>query len=262
MPLRCANVGLLAVLVSLAACQQSGNGAGTAADAAAPVATRGPDDSVVTTADVTIADTDTGTASASASASASARPAPAMATAEIDPPTLAPARPAAAAVPAPAAFDPASVPESTAALPRFPLFETPEGLTGLFKDEQRDIAFDREHMIAGDAVVAIEGKVFRQRYRLDGGPRRYSDVEFHRHYAEAIRALDGVEVSTVQFSPPVNAAFGGRAAVDRHYHGTCASHGCENHTWLVRQRGTQYWVLISSGGIPLHGQVTVVEREE
>jgi hypothetical protein len=116
-------------------------------------------------------------------------------------------------------------------------------------------------MIAGDAVVAVEGKVFRQRYRLEGGERNYSGLQFHRSYADAVAALGGAEVSGVQYTHRVIAAFGGRAAVDRHYHGTCASHSCENHTYLIRQRGQEYWVQVSTGGIPLHGQVTVLQRQ-
>lgn len=160
-----------------------------------------------------------------------------------------------------APFDPARVPESRAGLPPFPLFQPPAGLAGLYEGDERDIAFDREHMIAGDRVVAIEGKVHRQRFRLDGGEREYSALEFQRNYADAVRALGGVEVSRTQYTRPVTAAFGGRDAVDRHYHGTCASDGCENHTYLIRQDGKEYWLQVSTGAIPPHGQIALVQRQ-
>ena len=170
---------------------------------------------------------------------------------------------AAAIAPALAAeFDPASVPESSATLPLFPFFKDPEGLKSTFDDKDRNKNFDREHMIAGDKVVAVEGKVFRDRFQLTNPEQReYSDIEFQRTYANAISELGGVEVSRVQYTHAVNTAFGGRDAVDKHYHGTCASDGCENHTYLIRQEGKEYWVQVSTGAIPLHGEVVVLERK-
>ena len=159
-------------------------------------------------------------------------------------------------------FDPASVAESTASLPPFPFFKEPEGLTSTFDDKDRRKNFDREHMIAGDRIVAVEGKVFRDRFQLTNPDQReYSEIEFHRNYADAVAALGGAEVSRVQYAHGVNEAFGGRAAVDKHYHGTCASDGCENHTYLIRQDGKEYWIQVSTGAIPLHGEVVVLERQ-
>lgn len=163
---------------------------------------------------------------------------------------------------APTAFDPASVPESTASLPPFPFFKAPEGLVSTLSDRDRNKNFDREHMIAGDKVVAIEGKVFRDRFQLTNPDQReYSDIEFHRNYANAITDLGGQQINQVQYTNEVNAAFGGRAAVDKHYHGTCASDGCENNTYLIRQGGKEWWIQVSTGAIPLHGEVVVLERQ-
>lgn len=161
-----------------------------------------------------------------------------------------------------AAFDPASVPESTATLPPFPFFKEPEGLATTLDDRDRNKNFDREHMIAGEAVIAVEGKVFRDRFQLTNPDQReYSDIEFQRNYANAIAELGGVEVSRVQYTDAVNTAFGGREAVDKHYHGTCASDGCENHTYLIRQGGKEWWIQVSTGAIPLHGELVVLERQ-
>jgi outer membrane protein OmpA-like peptidoglycan-associated protein len=175
-----------------------------------------------------------------------------------DPATL-PADPVATA---PVEFDPASVPESTQALPPFPFFAEPEGLASTLDDKDRHANFDREHMIAGDKVVALEGKVFRDRFQLANPEQReYSALEFQRNYSDAIAALGGVEASRVQYTNEVNDAFGGRDAVDKHYHGTCASDGCENHTYLIRQAGNEYWIQVSTGAIPLHGEVVVLQRK-
>lgn len=160
------------------------------------------------------------------------------------------------------AADPLDIPESTATLPPFPFFKDPEGLKSTFDDKDHHKNFDREHMIAGDKVVAVEGKVFRDRFQLANPEQReYSDIEFQRNYANAISELGGVEVSRVQYTDAVTKAFGGRDAVDKHYHGTCASDGCENHTYLIRQGGKETWIQVSTGAIPLHGEVVVLERQ-
>lgn len=170
--------------------------------------------------------------------------------------------PAPQAAPQAIETDPTDIPESTVALPPFPFFKEPEGLVSTLADKDRRKNFDREHMIVGDKVVAVEGKVFRDRFQLANPDRReYSEIEFHRNYADAIAALGGAEISRAQYTHKVNAAFGGRAAVDKHYHGTCASDGCENHTYLIRQDGKEYWIQVSTGAIPLHGEIVVLEKQ-
>ncbi len=189
---------------------------------------------------------------------------PAAAT-EPAPAESAPAADAATATPAasaPVEFDPASVPESTASLPPFPFFKAPEGLKTVFDEKDRNINFDRTHMIAGNKVVAVEGKIVRDQFQLaNPDQREYSAIEFQRNYENAIRDLGGVRISQTQYTGDALQAFGGREAVDKHYLGTCASDGCENHTYLIRQGGKEYWIQVSTGAIPLHGYVVVLERE-
>ena len=163
---------------------------------------------------------------------------------------------------APADFDPASVPESTAALPPFPFFKAPEGLASVLDDKDKNITFDRMHVIAGNKVIAVEGKIFHDQFQLtaDEG-RNYSDIEFQRNYSDAIARLGGIKVSTSQYTPALWDAFGGRDAVDKHYIGACASEGCENTTYLIRQGGKEYWIQVSTGAIPLQGMVAVLEKQ-
>ncbi len=145
--------------------------------------------------------------------------------------TAAGSAPATAPAAAPAAFDPASVAESTASLPPFPFFKAPEGLKTVFDEKDRNINFDRAHIIAGDKVVAIEGRIVRDKFQLaNPDQREYRAIEFQRNYENAIRNLGGARVSKTQYTSDVLQAFGGREAVDKHYLGTCASDGCENHT--------------------------------
>ena len=187
------------------------------------------------------------------------------------PVTAAPATaPAPAAAPTPAApvtapaadFDPASVPESTASLPPFPFFKAPDGLHDVIDAKDSASNFDREHMIAGNKVVAIEGKVARALYPLaDASQRQYSALEFQRNYENAVTALGGRKISQTQYTDEVMGAFGGREQVETHYHGACAGIDCENNTYLIRQGGKEWWIQVSTGAIPLHGYVVVLEKE-
>lgn len=188
-------------------------------------------------------------------------PAPAPATADATPainPTPTPATEATA----PADFDPASVPESTASLPPFPFFKAPDGLASVLDDKDKDTTFGRMHVVAGNKVMAVEGRIFHDQFPLtaDGG-RKYSDIEFQRNYSDAIAKLGGIKVSTSQYTPALWDAFGGRDAVDKHYIGACASDGCENNTYLIRQGGKEYWIQVSTGAIPLQGIVAVLEKQ-
>ncbi|MBP6749265.1 MAG: OmpA family protein [Xanthomonadaceae bacterium] len=183
-------------------------------------------------------------------------------------PAVAPA-PVAATPEAPAAatpaadFDPNSVPESTATLPPFPFFKTPEGLKTTFSEKDRIINFDRAHMVAGNKIVAIEGKIVRDQFPLaSADQRQYTALEFHRNYENAIRELGGVRISQTQYTNAVVDAFGGYDKVREHFYGICpGDYGCENHTYLIRQAGKEYWIQVSTGAVPLHGFVTVLERE-
>ncbi len=203
------------------------------------------------------------TAADAAASAAMATPATTGAAAPATPATTAPAATSgdAGATDASADFDPASVPESTATLPPFPFFKVPDGLASVQGEKTRNSSFDREHMIAGGKVVALEGKVFRDLFPLDNPDRPYSALEFQRNYENAITDLGGMKVSAVQFTDEVNNAFGGRDAVDAHFHGTCAGMDCENNTYLIRQDGQEYWVLVSTGAIPLHGAIVVLQRQ-
>ncbi len=198
------------------------------------------------------------------------REAPAAPVAEPAAPVAATPAPTAEPAPAPpvaapsADFDPASVPESTATLPPFPFFKTLDGLTSTFSEKDRTINFGRAHMIAGNKIVAVEGKIARDRFRLAGGEeRQYTAIEFQRNYENAIRDLGGVRISQSQYTKEVIDAFGDFYKVGEHFHGACHDdiYGCENNTYLIRQAGKEYWILVSSGGDPLHGNVTVLERE-
>lgn len=199
---------------------------------------------------------------AALAASPAAAPEPAAATPAVDAPAPEPEPTAEPEPEAPREFAVTDVPESTTTLPPFPFFSAPDGQQSTMRENEKLANFDREHFIAGDKIVAVEGRVFRDKFRLnDPKLRIYSSLEFQRNYQSAVTQLGGAEISQTQFTTDVVKAFGGRQAVDEHYHGACANHGCENHSYLIRQGAKEYWITISTGRIPLHGFVTVLERQ-
>lgn len=174
----------------------------------------------------------------------------------------APAEPAPSTPPAaPAEFDPASVPESTATLPPPPFFAIPEGLESTYADKDKVVNFDRHYFIAGDKAVAVEGRIYRDRFSIATGERTYTDIEFRRNYENAIRALGGVKINTSQYTPEVTQAAGGRDALEKTNHAAAMVPDYPHDIYLIRQGGKEWWIDISTGAIPLHGYVVVLERQ-
>jgi hypothetical protein len=171
----------------------------------------------------------------------------------------APAEPAAPA--AAAEFDPASVPESTASLPPFPFFAIPEGLESTYDEKDKLINFDRQYFIAGGKAIAVEGKIFRDRFSLTAGPRTYTDIEFRRNYENLIQSLGGRKINTTQYTYEVMDAAGGRDALEKTNYAAGLNPDYPHDIYLLRQGGKEWWIDISTGSFPLHGFVVVLERE-
>jgi OmpA-OmpF porin, OOP family len=172
----------------------------------------------------------------------------------------APAAPATTAPPA-TDFDPASVPESTVALPPPPFFKTPEGLESTFDEKDKVVNFDRQFFIAGAKAVALEGKIYRERFNIASGGRTYSDIEFRRNYENAIQALGGKKINTSQYTYELMDAAGGRDALEKTNYAAGLNPDYPHDVYLLRQGGKEWWIDISTGAIPLHGYVVVLERE-
>jgi OmpA-OmpF porin, OOP family len=195
---------------------------------------------------------------APAEAAPAAEPAAAAAPAPAEPTPTAPAPTVAAA---PAEFDPASVPESTATLPPFPFFKLPEGLESNFDEKDKYVNFDRHFFIAGNKAVAVEGKIFHDRFNLTNGPRTYSDIEFRRNYENAIQALGGKKINETQYTLDVVKAAGGRDVLEKTNYAAGMNPDYPHDIYLIRQAGKEYWIDVSTGAFPLHGYVVVLERE-
>jgi hypothetical protein len=158
-------------------------------------------------------------------------------------------------------FDVASVPVTTVALPPFPFFRDPEGLVNELQGPDAQKPFDRHWFIAGGRLVPVEGRLALARYNLESG-RRYSTIEFHRNYENAVQTLGGRRISTTQFSDALLAAAGGREAVEKFWNAAPPVPDAEHHSYLVRTAHREYWIHVSAGGtVPLIGFVTVLEKQ-
>src|SRR3546814_2134439 len=105
---------------------------------------------------------------------------------------------------------------------RSPFFKAPDGLVSAYREGERELSFDAQYFIAGTQPLLVEGRVFRDRFRLAGDARRYTELEFHRNYENAVKELGGVKVNQAQSTPDVAASAVGRAAIEKHMHGAVA----------------------------------------
>jgi len=165
--------------------------------------------------------------------------------------------------PANADFNVESVPVSTVSLPPFPFFKAPDGLVNNYDDKDSMIGFDRHFFLAGNKLVPVEGKLYNNFMNLsnpDSG-RKYSELEFHRNYENAITALGGKKISTSQFTRKILDEAGGLAAVEKYWRSVAPTSGYEHYSYLIRTADKEYWIHIATGAIPTHGYVTVLEKE-
>ena len=158
-------------------------------------------------------------------------------------------------------FDPASVPVTTDSLPPFPFFKTPAGLESGLDEKDKNVSFDGQYFIAGDKLVMVEGKVFHDNFALQNGDRTYSEREFQKNYENVITALGGKQVNTSQYTDAMIAAAGGRDKIEKNAYGAAVVPDYPHNSYLIRTSGKEYWIEISTGHIPLHGFVVVLERE-
>lgn len=170
-----------------------------------------------------------------------------------------------AAAPVAADFDPTSVPVTTATLPPFPFFKEPSGQRSIHwsNPKERERGFNRGHFIGNKKLIAVEGQLFVDVFNLedtDEGRRRYSALEFHRNYENAITALGGKKISATQFTDEFVAQSGGRDAIEKYLHGQPTGIEQEHQSYLIRTPQKEYWIQVSTGAIPLHGHIAVLER--
>lgn len=154
-----------------------------------------------------------------------------------------------------------TLPAAAAELPPFPFFDTPDGLQTAYREGERDIPYEAHYFMDGDTPVLVEGRIFRDKFALASGGRKYSATEFHRNYQNAIEALGGRRISTSQYTREVVAAAGGRKAIEQHLFGAVAIPDYRHESYRLDAPGKEYWIEVSTGAIPLHGYVVVLERK-
>jgi len=162
-------------------------------------------------------------------------------------------------------FDVSSVQPTSASLPPFPFFKDPEGLENNLKGSDNMKSFDRHGFIAGGKYLTQEGREALFQYNLENpdSGRHYSEIEFLRNYENAIASLGGQKISSVQFTPEVVAAAGGREQIEKYWAAASPpSLDAEHYTYLLRTADKEYWIHVSTGGIvPPMGFVTVLEKQ-
>ncbi len=160
-------------------------------------------------------------------------------------------------------FSVESVPITTVSLPPFPFFKVPDGLVNDYDEKDSNIGFDRHYFLAGDKMVAVEGKLYNNSMSLTNpdSDRKYSEIEFHRNYENAILALGGKKISTTQFTRKIVDEAGGLAVVNKYWRSVPPTSGYEHYSYLIRTPDKEYWIHIATGAVPVHGYVTVLEKE-
>lgn len=196
-------------------------------------------------------------------AAPASEPATPAKTSETSTETAAEVAEAPASEPANADFSVESVPISTASLPPFPFFKTPEGLNNNLDEKDSMIGFERHFFLAGKKMIPVEGKLYHNFMKLnnDDSGRQYSEIEFHRNYENAITALGGKKISTTQFTRAIVDEAGGLGPVEKYWRSVPPTSGYEHYSYLIRTADKEYWIHIATGAIPTHGYVTVLEKE-
>jgi len=175
--------------------------------------------------------------------------------------------PVAAPTPVPASaadlgFSVDNVPVSTVALPPFPFFKMPDGLTGTVKDDKNTLDFDRHLFLAGKKLVLVEGRLYYNTMSLisQDKSREYSPTQFHRNYEAAVLALGGVKISDTQFTRAIVDEAGGLRETNKHWRSAPPTSGYEHHTYLIRTPAKEYWILVSTAAAKPSGNVVVLEK--
>lgn len=155
------------------------------------------------------------------------------------------------------AFDPASVPLSSTALPPFPYLDWPQGLAeGARFSDKSD--FDRTYVIAGNQLRPVEGRIESRRFA--DADAQLTPFASQRNYATAIQALGGVKVNTVLPDNPALVAANGGDSGDlivnklrlKDYVGAYDA-------YLIRTPAKTVWITVTTSSNST--QVTAIEEK-
>jgi outer membrane protein OmpA-like peptidoglycan-associated protein len=141
------------------------------------------------------------------------------------------------------AFNADSVSVSTKPLPAFPYLEWPERLKPIFRKE-KEWKFNKAHFVAGKALHVVEGRMQERYFRLASSG--LSRVEALRNYEQAIKALGGVRINTIQ---PADKEFvtkngGNSVEVFRHNLGI-NDNNFDYAAYLIRTPRQRAWIAVA-----------------
>jgi OOP family OmpA-OmpF porin len=92
-------------------------------------------------------------------------------------------------------FDINAIPVSNSQMPAFPYLDWPKGLSENSQYVNKKSDFDRLYVIAGNQLLAVEGRFEDRKY--SHADMHLSQLASERNYEAAIEALGGVKVNTV-----------------------------------------------------------------
>lgn len=157
----------------------------------------------------------------------------------------APATAPKAAVPA-SAVDPDSVPVSTATLPAFPYLDWPTDVKHWMRHERKS-DFDRAYFVAGDMLVAVEGRLSDRNFRRDLA--RMSRVAAWRNYENAIKALGGVRIDKAHPEDKAFTARNGGDSLDILRRKLAISDNSFDYgAYLIRTPEKRVWIALGVSG--------------
>jgi len=164
-----------------------------------------------------------------------------------------------------APFDLGSVPVTTVNLPPFPYVDYPTSLDNSYRNDLPPTPFDEAYVIAGNELKKVEGKISVR--HVPNNPAKLSAVAAQRNYDEAIKALGGVKVNTLDPTDPalIKTQSGGIEALLKKLKindsPRADNHGIDAYSqYLLRTADTNIWIAVieENGGIT----TTLVTVEE
>lgn len=161
--------------------------------------------------------------------------------------------PAAVAAAPAATFDSSSVPISTANLGGFPYLSKLPNYHVNVSSDSIAFDFDRTYVYDGKNILPVEGRVLRREYVPVDAKKQTSVLMIQRNYADLVKSLGGVQVSSVEMPANVVDAFG-RPEYDKHNGGIAS--GNQVDTYVIRQKDKEVWVQVAPDGYHYHLNVT------
>lgn len=154
-------------------------------------------------------------------------------------------------------FDFGSVPEASGTVPPFPYVDYPPKVQSGGRSTH-EAPMDRVHVILGDHLHALEGRVMTRTFaNRDAG---MSALEVRRNYENALRDIGAVKVNTVQpENPAIVAAAGGDSYRLRKEMLRVPDLGMSYDVYLARKGDARHWIVVM-GNDRDTGLLTVDEK--